>query len=107
MSKIIESGLWLLRSIAVCLFWADIASFESSWVAVECVRVFLCLSCLPAFLFCLVYPLCLWAPQDLPHEPKSVEAARPPKNEGRSTDLPAARNFGPKVYRNDKENIRK
>jgi len=35
MSKIIESGLWLLRSIAVCLFWADIASFESSWVAVQ------------------------------------------------------------------------
>jgi hypothetical protein len=64
MSKLYQSCLWALRSVAVLCLWVDLASIHFEWVVLEFLHGLALMSCPVAFLFCLMAIWCTWFPVD-------------------------------------------
>ena len=75
MTKLYQSCLWALRSVAVLFFWGDLASIHPTWIILEFFHSLALLSCPAAFLFCVNAILCTWSPP-APHpgDLKNVES---------------------------------
>jgi hypothetical protein len=74
MTKLYQSCLWALRSVAVLFFWGDLASVRFEWIVLDALHELALMSCPAAFLFCLMAILCNWSPP-APHpgDLKNVE----------------------------------
>ncbi len=64
MTKLYQSCLWALRSVAVLCLWGDLASIRCTWIILEFLHGLALMSCIPAFLFCLMAIWCTWFPVD-------------------------------------------
>jgi hypothetical protein len=75
MTKLYQSCLWALRSVAVLCLWVDLAAIHPAWIILDCLHSLALLSCPTAFLFCLMAILCTWSPP-APHfgDLKNVES---------------------------------
>jgi len=63
-TKLYQSCLWALRSVAVLFFWVDLASIHFEWIILDALHELALMSCPAAFLFCLMAILCTWSPID-------------------------------------------
>jgi hypothetical protein len=63
-TKLYQSCLWALRSVAVLCFWVDLASIRCTWIILEFFHGLALMSCPAAFLFCLMSIWCTWFPID-------------------------------------------
>jgi len=64
MTKLYQSCLWALRSVAVLCLWADLAKLHSDWIILDALHELALMSCPAAFLFCLMAIWCIWFPID-------------------------------------------
>jgi hypothetical protein len=75
MTRLYQSCLWVLRSVAVLCLRGDLAAIRPTWIILDFLHSLALLSCPAAFLFCLVAILCTWSPP-APHpgDLKNVES---------------------------------
>jgi len=64
MTRLYQSCLWALRSIAVLFFWVDLAKLHFEWIILDALHELALMSCPAAFLFCLMSIWCTWFPVD-------------------------------------------
>jgi len=64
MTKLYQSCLWALRSVAVLFFWVDLAKLHFEWIIFDALHELALMSCPAAFLFCLNAILCTLFPID-------------------------------------------
>jgi hypothetical protein len=75
MTKLYQSCIWALRSIAVLCFWVDLASIRCTWIILDALHGLALMSCPAAFMFCINAILCTWSPPaSHPGDLKNVES---------------------------------
>ena len=58
MSKLYQSCLCAIRSVAVLFFWGDLASLHFDWIILDALHELALMSCPAAFFFCLMSIWC-------------------------------------------------